>query len=187
MLYRETSRTHPGCSECTHLITVVPTQIRKGLTLQPTSSTSSHPSPSHRNQTSPAARAWGWASTAVTYHRELDFCPPLCPLFLRLGWAVNKCGKRHLVGSSSCCRHPPRKNNRLERSRSNTTIGLFWLKWSQEFSAWLHLAQAKQRATNTPVWQLFSWHPAAKATRTCWSIKNGSEIQHMVNYSWMDF
>lgn len=150
-----------------------PTQIRKGKlwTLQAISWASSHPSPSNHNQPSLAARAWGWASTAITYHRELDFRPrtqlPLCPLFLRLGWAVSKCGKRHLVGSSSCRRHPPRKNNRLERSRSNTIIGLLWLKWSQEFSAWLHLAQVKQTATNMPLWQLFPWHPAVKTTRTC--------------------
>lgn len=132
---------------------------------------------------------WGWASDAITYHRELDFCSrtqlPFCPLFLRLGWAANKCGKRHLVGSSSCCRHPPRKNNRLERSRSNNTIGLLWLKWSQEFSAWLHLAQAKQRATNMPVWQLFSWHPAVKETRICQSIKNGPEIQWRTTHEWI--
>lgn len=103
MLYRETPRTHPGCSECTCLITVVPTQIRKGLTLQATSRASSRPSPSYHNQTSLAAPAWGWASTAVTYHREPDFCPRAqLPLsFLRRGRAVNKCGKRHLVGSAA--------------------------------------------------------------------------------------
>lgn len=81
---------------------------------------------------------WDWVSPAITYHRELDFCPRTQGRSADLlRGAANKCGKRHLVGSSSCCRHPPSKNNSLERSRSNATIGLLRLKGSQECSAWI--------------------------------------------------
>lgn len=97
MLYSQpysykTLRTHPGCSESKCVITVVPTWHLQGkalgLRLQAISWASSHPSPSNHNQPSPAeGECWGWVSAAITYHRELDFCPqiqlPLCPLLLR--------------------------------------------------------------------------------------------------------
>lgn len=197
MLYRDTSRTHPDAQGVVprqtrkgklwvwHCRLFPEAAASQPLPTQPAFPVCSSgagqalPSPTTESWASALGHSCPWAPYSFCPQTQQPLCPlfllPLdtaaphsfCPLYLRLGWAVNECGKRHLAGSSSCCRHPPRKNNRLERSRSNTTIGLLWLKWSQEFSAWFHLPQAKQRATNKPVWQLSSWHPAAKATRTC--------------------